>query len=299
VTTEVLVVGAGAVGQVFALHLQRAGAKISFFVRPKHALPSRLPLFPQVKGRAALEGFARLTRPEEVAARRFDQVWLAVPSDSLGGAWVAELLAAIGDATVVVLAPEGDGGAPRERLVLGAIPFLAWQHPLPGEQGEPGLAFWIPPLARVPLSGPRARVDGVFALLKAGGLRPQRVADAAKTAAPVTALLMAMVAGLEAAGWTVRGFRGRWARVSAGGAREALRLADASPVWKLGGQGWLLATILWLGARVLPFDLEGYLRYHFTKVGAQTRVLLRGWLTHGAERKLPTSNLEQLLRAIE
>ncbi len=298
-TTEVLVVGAGAVGQVFALHLQRGGAKVSFFVRPQHALPPQLTLFPEVKGRAVLEGFERLSAPAEVSKRRFDQIWLAVPSNTLHGPWLPELLRATGDATVVALAPESEGNVPPERRVLGVITFVAWQRPLPGEAGETGVAFWFPPLARVPLSGPKERVDAVYALLEAGGLRPQRVEDAGKMAAPLTALLMATVAGMESAGWTVRGFRGHWAKLAAGGAREALRLAGAPAPFRLAAHGWLLATGLGLGKRVVPFDLEGYFRYHFTKVGAQTRELLRHWLAQASAQRLATPNLQALLQGIE
>ena len=33
---RVLLVGAGAVGQVYGYHLQKGGAQVAFFVRPKH-----------------------------------------------------------------------------------------------------------------------------------------------------------------------------------------------------------------------------------------------------------------------
>jgi 2-dehydropantoate 2-reductase len=179
VTQNILMVGAGAVGQVFALHLSRGGAAITFLVKPTHALPAELRLFAQAKHPTTLTGFRRMTQPEEVRREKWDQVWLAVPSDALIGQWLPDLLNATGDATVVGLAPESNTHVPPARLVMGAIPFLAFQQPLPGGSGDPGLAFWIPPLAAIPLSGSTERVQPVVQSLRAGGLSARRVSDAA------------------------------------------------------------------------------------------------------------------------
>ena len=84
--TRALVVGAGAVGQVYGRHLQLGGAQVTFFVRDKYramvergfdmyALNSRRPTEP-----VRFEEFSVVSRPDEVAARRFDQVYLTVSS---------------------------------------------------------------------------------------------------------------------------------------------------------------------------------------------------------------------------
>lgn len=295
---KILIVGAGAVGQVFALHLSRGGGEIAFLVKPSHPLEAELRLFPQARGRATLSGFRRLTSAEEVARERWDQVWLAVPSNALSGAWLPELLEATGDATVVALAPESEASVPDERLVLGAIPFMAWQQPLPGGSGEPGVAYWVPPLARIPLSGLEERVKPVAELVTAGGLPIRRVADTAKLGAPVNAALIPLVAALELAGWSLRAFRGRWPRLAASAAREAMRLTGVPPAFGWLVRAWSLRWVLWLTSRTVPFDLEAYLRYHFTKVGTQTRVLLGCWLERGRAKGLPVPSIEQLVRQL-
>jgi 2-dehydropantoate 2-reductase len=59
---------------------------------------------------------------------------------------------------------------------------------------------------------------------------------------------------------------------------------------------WALGA---LGPRLSPFDLEAFLRVHFEKVGAQTRLMFRGYLDEGARRGLPTEALGALARRLE
>lgn len=32
---------------------------------------------------------------------------------------------------------------------------------------------------------------------------------------------------------------------------------------------WVLSFVMWIAEKVFPFDVEGYLKYHFTKVSTQ------------------------------
>lgn len=296
---RVLMVGAGAVGQVFAWYLMRGGASVSFLVKPSHALPSELPMLEQVRTPTVLHGFGRLTSTDEVAKQDWDQVWLAVPSNALSEAWLPKLLRVTGDATVVTLAAEGVAHIPPLRRVVGSIPFIAWQDPLPGHSGPQRLAFWVPPMAPVTVSGDDgARVAAVQRALRNGKLNAPRVTDSVKAGMPVTALLIASIAGLEAAGWRLADFRGQWSALAGRAAREVMAGEGVSAVWRLAARGPLLRFVLWLGARVLPFDLEAYLKYHFTKVGEQTRVFMGLWVKRGRERGVPVEAVDQLLKAI-
>ena len=74
---RVLLVGAGAVGQVFAKHLQAAGCEVGFLVKEAHAAEARAGftlhayrgLSPHA-ARAPLQGVPVLISLEDVAARR-------------------------------------------------------------------------------------------------------------------------------------------------------------------------------------------------------------------------------------
>ena len=111
---RVLVVGAGAVGQVYGLHLRRGGARVSFLVKPAHAawcqqgfalhrLRSR-----RVTETDRLDDIEVLTDAGAAASLGWDQVWLTVASDALRGDWLGAFLGALGDATVVALQPDLD-----------------------------------------------------------------------------------------------------------------------------------------------------------------------------------------------
>ncbi len=178
-----LLVGAGAVGQVYGYHLQRGGADVAFLVKPKHAEATRrgFVLYPLKKKRVRepvhFTGFDVLTDVAEVGEQSWDCVILCVSSTALrAGDWLAELAAVIGDATLVTLQPGPDDYAfvtervPAERVVAGLIGLCSYAAPLPGEDvPEPGTAYWMPGFMRCPMSGPPERVKPIARALRRGG----------------------------------------------------------------------------------------------------------------------------------
>jgi len=311
---RVLLVGAGAVGQVFGRYLQEAGCDVSFLVKERYAEEARrgftlheLGLFQRASAPGVFSGFDVLVSHQEVAARGWDQVWLCVSSTALrAGNWVDALARATGEATWVMLQPALADREwllqwiPPERLVSGMIPFISFQAPLkPGDPlPRPGTAFWFPPLARGLFSGPSERLQPVLRTLKAGGYPAARHADTARAAAIPSAVLTVFVDGLEAAGWSFARFleRDSLERVSPA-AREAVRIA----AWRTKGNAsavlpllrpLLFKALLPVIARLAPFDLETYLRVHFTKVGEQTRLMMREYVDLGRSAELPVQHLQ-------
>jgi ketopantoate reductase len=314
-----LVVGAGVVGQVYGRHLRAGGAEVSYLVKPAHAARARggftLYALNRRRDRRAIpervDGFPVLTGAAEVRHQQWDQVYLTVSSTALrAGGWFAELAPAIGSATLVLLQPGPDDRAfvlqqlPAGHVVQGIITLVGYHAPLPGETHfpEPGVAYWFPPLASSPMSGPAARLAPVLAALRAGGLRARRLRDVSQLALFPTALAMPLLAALEQAGWSFDQLRrsdrlgqawraGRQAMaVTARRERRRppllLRLLSHPLVHPL-----LLRAGLRLAPLVLPMDLEAYVRAHFTKVGDQTRDFLRGYLHQGRAAGLPVDGL--------
>lgn len=313
---RVLLVGAGAVGQVFGRYLRAAGCDIAFLVKEKHAQEARsgftlyaLGSHERAPTPELLSGFEVLVSTHEVAQRHWDQVWLCVSSTALreSDGW-GELAQATGGATWVMLQPALDDREgvlrwlPEEQLVSGMIPFLSFHAPLkPGDPfPQPGTAFWFPPLARGLFSGPPVRLETILRTLKAGGYPAQRTPDALRAAAPAAAVLTVAITGLEAAGWSFE----RWLRHDAlervvRAAREAVRIA----AWRTHAPTFPILPLLrptffrWLlpvASRVVPMDLEAYLKVHFIKVGAQTRQMLRTYIELGRSAGLPVESLQAL-----
>jgi ketopantoate reductase len=311
-----LIVGAGAVGQVYGRHLQAGGAQVGFLVKPAHADEARggftlYPLNRRASRRAQperLTGFEVLTDAAAVAAQRWDQVYLAVSSPALrAGDWFTRLAPAIGPATLVLLQPGPEDRAfvlralPPEQIVDGAITAVSYRAPLPGEVfPHPGVAYWFPPLARCLLSGQAARLQPVLAALRAGGLPAARVRDVQALATFVTALFMPVLAALEQVGWSFqelrrgdhlrRAFRAGWEAV-----QVAARRAGRRPPLGLRLVGpWAIRALTRVAPLVTPMDFRDYLQAHFTKVGDQTREILRHYVEGGRAAGLPVETLQKL-----
>jgi len=317
---RVLVVGAGAVGQVYARHAQQGGAEVTLFVRDKYRdeVARGLDLYPLNRGRrqrtapVRFEGFKVVSRADEVAARRFDQVYLTVSSPALQGPWLAELLRATGDATIVALQPGIEdrdtivaAGAPADRLVSGMITLISYAAPLPGETRfpRPGMAYWFPPMSPAPFSGPAERTAAVVALMRKGGLPAKQHPNVPRTVAFPSAILMTYLVALENAGWSFRTLGRGHIQRGARGAREAIAIvghqAGRPPLGlRLAARPGILRMALWFGARAMPLPLEIYLKEHFTKVGDQTREFMVRYIARGKEVGLPVTALEDLMATL-
>ncbi|HEY1556446.1 MAG TPA: 2-dehydropantoate 2-reductase N-terminal domain-containing protein [Kofleriaceae bacterium] len=306
---KALVVGAGAVGQVFGYHLARGGADVTFYVRPKYVDACRrgFTLYPLSEHDAVrFEGFGVVTTADGGA---WDQVYLTVSSPALrSGSWLDEIARATGAATIIKLQP---GLHDREflaervdpaRIVDGTINFLSYHAPLPGETrfAEPGMAYWLFP-GKGPFSGDDpARVVAVVEALEAGGLPAKRVRDATTLSRYGSAILCTFVAALEAADWSFAEMRARrTVDLGARAAAEALRVvgrerggAPLPP--RLVAHPLAFRTILRVAPHLMPVDLEAYLRLHFTKVADQTHETLALYVTQGKAAGLAVPALEEL-----
>jgi ketopantoate reductase len=116
---KVLVVGDGALGQVFGLRLAIGGASVSYLVKSGRADwgPERRTLY---RLRRLGKPVAQQLRPHgvhsEITDGRWDMVWLCVPSTALRQPWLYRLRDAIGTATVVSI-----GQDLHDRAVLANI----------------------------------------------------------------------------------------------------------------------------------------------------------------------------------
>lgn len=307
---KVLIVGAGAVGQVYGQALQRAGVDVSFYVKPKHADEAKAGyrMYPLNGKREPIrfEGFGVVTTPEEVRAQQWDQLWLAVSATAIMADWLPELIAATGDATVVCLQPGAESKAriaplAGDRLVYGIIAMIAYQAPLPGESRftEHGVAFWFPP-GGSPFAGPDARVKPIVDALTGGGCPAAQKADLDRDASFGGALLQVHVAALDSAGWS-------WTAVKKDDTlplakrawREAAAIAahhlGTKPPWWTGLVGPMVSRLAMFAAPLLiPIDVPTYFGYHFTKVGDQTRANLDHWIATGRAASLPVEALAEL-----
>lgn len=310
---RILIIGAGAVGQVYARHLAAAGHDITFFVKPEHAagLADGLPLhcLGHIRHRSEVwRGYGVVSRSADIATGAWDQIWLCIASDALRSPLAGQVLSGAGKATVVCLQP-GPEDADRVRaavgdpaqVVQGLITFISFQSPLPGRPGPAGIAYFLPPLVPGLFSGRPERVQPVVAALRQGGMRARAVADLEAATGGSEGMMIPLVAALEHNGWRLRGFTRTPAfALGRDAALEALTALSARSGARVPGLRRLLlsrpasAVLLALAPSVLPLALEPYLRYHFSKVGLQTRQMLESYIAIGEREGLPVSRLREL-----
>ena len=171
-----LLIGAGAVGQVYGYALAQSGAEITFFIKEKHlaALKDGIRLYPHGKQDSLVfDDFSIQTDADEVAKEHWQQVWLCVPSNALEAAGLQDLLRSLKADVVVNLLP---GFRDTERVaacigdvpqIRGVIPFCSYAQPYPGGPDcLPGMAFWQPWGAKTSLAGDKDLCGKVVACLK-------------------------------------------------------------------------------------------------------------------------------------
>jgi hypothetical protein len=234
-------------------------------------------------------------------------------STALRQPWLEPFLAAMGaQATLFVLQPGPRDRAyvaerfPVERTVYGMIGFIAWQGPLEGERWEgDGLAYWLPPGSPSMMSGPAALVEPLAALWASGGMKWKVVEDVGRSAAFAAGTLNCYLAGLELEGWSFKKLKGSQHLEAVTGAMDeacaALSGEVGAPVpgaMKMVHTPMVFRLAMGLAPCVVPFPLETYLQYHFTKVGDQTRDNLRTYARIGAERGVATPVLSGLIEEL-
>ena len=311
---RVLIVGAGAVGQVYGRHLQLGGAEVTFLVKPHHVpgLQAPLKLYPLNSHQLTdppveFSEYELITEPPSLSAPPFDQVWLCVSSPALRHPWLEELCAAIGDATVVSLLPGIEDRdlllqfVPEDRLVSGLITIISYPAPLPGEPAESrGMAYWFPPLGPTPLSGPTERRNAAVQLLRAGRQPAKPHPDVASISGFPTAVLMPLLMGLEASHWRFSELsRSEHGPRALAGVREAITVVSKHhgrprPWWLNLLNLTTLRLLLWVAPKAVPLPLETYLGFHFTKVGDQTRLFIDTYIRLAQEQGLPAHALTAL-----
>lgn len=311
---NILVVGAGAIGQVFGRHLQLAGHEVTFYVRSHHVgrLSQGLLLYHlnqrEAKRKPILfNSFQTISDLSQIAAKRWDQIYLCLPSNALRGGLLEALGPYTGEATIITVQPGLNDrqlvvqSFGESRVVSGMITFTSYAAPLPGEIFPlPGTAYWFPPLVAVPFSGPSERVRAVVSALRDGRLPARLHPNVPRLAAFFTAAQTPLTAGLQSAGWSFKEFRRSHLRSLAERATgEAIKVVaeyhhHQPPLLLRSLHGLTIRLALNLSPYLYPFDLEQFFAAHYAKLEEQTPLLLAIYIEQGQLRRLPVVALEEL-----
>lgn len=315
---NILIVGAGSVGQVYGRHLLKAGARVSFFVREKYAdsLKKGYSVYPLNETReklpARVTGFHVITQLTDVEAQSWNQVYLCIPSTGLKGDWLAPFMRAIRDATVISILPGLDdrnailAHLPENQLVSGTVSFASYNAPLPGEAyTEKGMAYWFFPMAPNQYSSnDRKRVNEVVSLLRKGRIPAKAVRDITRYLTFSIASTEVLIIALEMGGWTFRGLNRELLREACRGTHEAMkvaakRLGVRAPVFRFLIQPLTIRFATTLLPKLMPLPFEAMLKAHYTKVRSQTHQELNAYIDAGEKLGVSVERMKKLREKIQ
>lgn len=321
---NILIVGAGAVGQVYGYYLARGGANVSFLVKDKYR-ETALQGFPLYEigfaGQPRLHLFTEfdvLTRVEDAATMSWDQIWITVASDALLGDWLGLLTDNLPVSTqLVYLQPDLKDRdiiasyVEPSQIIQGVIQFMAYQSPLPDEADpqrlqEKGVSYFIPPpIAMTRLAPDTRATQDIVQLLKRAGVRVSLSENLQFSYAFTAAISIPVMACLETIGWSFKRFREAASQHRARHVvAEAVRVVCAyhnRPYYP-----WLHGALIAVVVKVMayaepfaPFALQRQIKFHFSKVGAQTRLMLQSYQAQGAVFAADTGQLAALANDIK
>ncbi len=291
-----LIVGAGAVGIVYGFYLQKVGAEVSFLVKERHrsGLRDGVRTYAlKMWGRYAttvFSGYGVYSDIAELPGREFDLVVLTVASDALEHDWLASLAGSVGETARLLILQPGindrakiDQHFPADRVTQGLINFVSFQAPLAGaarplpENSPPGIAWFL----MRPSGHFEASEAGRWlqAELAKGGFHATVIDDLPGVSARRTAQSIPVTAVLELADWKLaRLVSPRFWSLAMASSREAEAVVSGAALkgrsLSRSALRHFLRLALPIVKRMAPFDIEGYLAFHFTKVGPQTLLVL-------------------------
>jgi len=311
--TKILIVGAGAVGLAYGFHLARSDADVTFYVKEKYLDPLRHGvhircLNGRFRGLHEFSDYQCITDLEAVEAQSWDQVWLCMSSPALHSGWLPSFLSAVGPSTVVTLQPGVHDYAyvrqyvEDDWLVRGMITLASFAGPLGSQSGPQAMTWWFPPFGAAPFSGSKTRTRQIVDCLRAGGFPARAVDDVAESLRFGSAMFMPLIAALEKNGWSLSQLaRSGDLRLAGRAGQEACELVLCGRRrWRsrIVGHPWILRIVLWIAPKVTPFPLQEMLRAHFTKVGDQTRIMLRTYIDMSDGTAESSGALKKLLAAL-
>ncbi len=303
---DVLIVGAGAVGVVYASALHAIGDSVTFWVREKYLDETRKGINLHQIG---ILGSAKKIRvPAQAVATTNeltnppDEIWLCVSKTAVKSQSITDLVNAFPSAHLVSFQPgltdlsHLKARFPNHKIDGGVIGFVAYQPH--AKETRPGISVWHPPGAPSQFyteNGP------LFANRLSRGGCPSKVdKNALEKVAQLTVILNALVLHLELVDWKFRRFKEVFASFNAF-IDENLEIVNTQNKTKtmkglfILKSSFMFHSLLQTISLAAPFDLEAYLEYHFLKVRDQSVAMLHENRELADEMKLSHAQIDELL----
>ena len=317
---KVLIVGAGAVGQVYGYHFKKNGHQVDFLIKEKyrHTLQQGMTLYDLNRDkhlRCPLQFRAdHLVSDWPARHAGYDVIIITIPSNALRQLPFDQLREACKQTPLLMLQPSSEDRTLLQQQLPGVviaealISLIAYQTPLPDRNGDTlaqsatpeGICFYLPPLAMPVSSESRQLATALRQLFHHSGIKARLSASAIEDSAVPSAFLMTFLCCLEAADWSFDNLSAnpQLLKQLAQAQRQLIpnhipagikhRLAQWLSAWLC--RPWLYRLLLKLSPAIVPLPLEAYLASHFRKVHQQTRLYMEDYY-----QQLPTTEIAELL----
>lgn len=303
---EILIIGAGSVGLVYGYYLAKAGFSVTFYIREKYKSEFETGTFlynlrkdKKLKSPIHFKEFSTVTSFEELNSKDWSQIYFCISSTALHAFDFTSFNANLkGEPSIIKLQPGIEDLEllqkvySKERIVEGMISLISYPCPLPTENvAQAGTAFWFPPLAPTPFSGVQKRRDEVIQTFKTSGIYSSSTKNVFMDALFPAAFLSAFVNSLDLAAWRfselknskelLNGFKELNNEIF-----EALeqQYSQKRPfALKLVNRVWVFKLLIRIAPKLVPLDLETYLKVHFSKVKDQSLFHLKNYKDAGVK----------------
>lgn len=313
---KVLIVGAGAVGQAYGVHLDQGGADVTFYIKAKYLANLRqgLTLFPLNTNRnpapVIWKHFNVISEMSDVAGTCWDVIILTLPSNALYTPWLEEFARAVNSKTLIVTLQPGHNDRlellkyfPENNLIPGVITLISFETPIdPNGPQEKGIAYWFPPSTKGFFDGDAPAVKDLIKTLNRGGF-PAAKKELLNNPGLVyfgSTFLNVFIRNLEKRQWKLDAFKdAQVASVLKDSTLEAFEIiarkySITKPFFHhlIGKKFYVVA--IYLSKKLMPFELEKYLQAHFTKVAPQMHKNYSDLIKEGEDQGLPIKALLKL-----
>jgi hypothetical protein len=313
---KVLVVGAGAVGQVYGYYFHLGGCEVTFLVREKYQeeVAQGMTFFHLNKGKNPdpifFKKYSVISNMPDIQKTNWDLVLITLPSDALYTPWLGEFASQVNrTASIISLQPGTyDRGEickyfSSEKVISGMITLIAFSTPLDNEGPQTkGMAYWFPPVMKAFFDGEKIQLDKIVTTLKKGGFPATKKSFLKNPSEMIFAstFLTLFIRILEINDWKLNSFNRPEVSTSLKvSTQEAFKVISNKFSVKIPWIPSLLSPFLFslvirLSLWLMPFDLETYLKIHFTKVGVQMKRNRLELLNEAQGLKLSIPMLEKL-----
>tara|TARA_B100001093_G_scaffold499662_1_gene549163 strand:- start:2841 stop:3845 length:1005 start_codon:yes stop_codon:yes gene_type:complete len=309
VQDNILLIGAGAVGQAYGYHLAEGGAQVTFLVKEKYVSELTKGLTVRCLNDRHSEPVTFRNYSVTASIRSqppggFQQVWFCIDSTATTDHFLEHISAHVGDATIVSLQP-GIHDFTRfkqvfdqAQLVRGMITLVSFEQSVVNPGTSKAMCWWFPPFSRAPFEGNDDLVDLITSRLRRGRMPATQVHDLEFKLRLGSGILMPMVAMLELCDWQLSKLR-RTSNlvVAARAARQAIAITlpgRARIRVRFLTAPLVLLPVLFLAQTVTPFHLQNLLRVHFSKVRRQTLSMLDQYIEMAVTKETEMDSIETI-----